>query len=407
MQQRWNGLAESRKQALLTAGILFLLAPFFEPGYVSVCVPPARAVYNIGQVLSTLIVFALFARNLIRRRRLSKTAMALIILEGWMGMDVLIHQGVHKAAFLGIISVTVVCMLIEVMVDEGHAAEMLEGFLLLYEILIGLNLVTMLIWPGGLYHTPMQSWDNWFIGYRNMFIYFFLPGMSLELVGAIQRKKYLRFYLALAVCVASMVMGGSATGLVSILLFALLSVTGLYRWKWINGVSVTAAWLAAFFAIVVFKVQTLMQPILDLLGRNATFTGRTGIWENTWTAIAQNPILGYGIQEESVRTQVTGNAVGITAHNMIFEQWYCFGVIGLLLLAVLIGMCAWSLFQCRGKRQAGALCIGLGCFFVVMLFEGELNNIPLMSFLYICALAHRLIEQDSGTEEPEVQKAAS
>lgn len=402
MKRRWNDFSDDKRRSLLTIGVLLLLAPFFEPGYVTVCAPAVRVFYNAGEVLSTLIVSGIFLWNVIQKRRLSGAMIALFGLEGWMSVDVLIHQGLSKPAFLGIASVLVVGMLIEIAMSRGHASELLNAFLLLYETLIGFNFLTMLLYPGGLYYTPMQNMDNWLLGYRNMFIYYFLPALSLELVWAVRKQKHLRFYLVLAVCVSSMAMGGSATGLVAILLFALLSVSGLYRWKWINGISVTTAWLAAFVAIVVFKVQTLMQPLLDLLGRTATFSGRTGIWENTWKAILENPIFGYGVQSEEIRTQVTQNALGITAHNMIFEQWYCYGAIGLALLAVFIGLCAYALHTCRGQRQAGALCIGMGCFFVVMLFEGELNNIPLMSFLYICALVRSFAEREpdqSGMEQ--------
>lgn len=38
----------------------------------------------------------------------------------------------------------------------------------------------------------------------------------------------------------------------------------------------------------------MMEAVLDLLGRNATLTGRTILWENAWQQIMARPLLGFG-----------------------------------------------------------------------------------------------------------------
>ena len=123
MKRRWNDLSDDKRRSLLTIGVLMLLAPFFEPGYVTVCAPEVRVLYNAGEVLSTLIVSGIFLWNVIQKRRLSGAMIALFGLEGWMSVNVLIHQGVSKPAFLGIASVLVVGMLIETAMSRGHASE--------------------------------------------------------------------------------------------------------------------------------------------------------------------------------------------------------------------------------------------------------------------------------------------
>lgn len=393
MQQRWNGLAESRKQALLTAGILFLLAPFFEPGYVSLCAPLARVFYNAGEVLSTLIVLALFLWNGIQKRHLSGAAIAFIALEGWMSVDVLIQQGVSKAAFLGVISVLVVCMLIEVMMSRGRAVELLNAFLLLYEILIAINLLTMIIWPNGLYFTPSEQWDNWFLGYRNMFLFYFAPALSLELLNFHRTGKAMRMNVMAVLCTVSMALSGSATGMIGIVVFDLLYLTHLYRWKICNILSISAFALIAHISIVVLNVQQYLAPLFAMIGRESNFTGRTMIWAKMIELIQKQPLLGYGMQPEDVRGAVSGLWSGVKAHNFFLEQQYCFGLVGTALFLCFLGVSVYLLYRHRKHSYAAALCMGMIAYHILMLMESHINQVPMYSFFFITCFVGQFIEQ--------------
>lgn len=393
MQRRWNELAEHKRRWLLTIGVLLLLAPFFEPAYVTLCAPAARVFYNAGEVLSTLIVSGIFLWNVVQKKRLSGAMIALFALEGWMSVDVLIHQGVSKPAFLGIVSVLVVGMLIETMMSREHAAELLNAFLLLYEILIGLNFLTMLIWPKGLYYTPSELWDNWFLGYRNMFLFYFAPALSLELLNRHRTGKAARMNVVTAVCTVSMALSGSATGMIAIAVFDVLYITHLYRVKLCNILTVTVAALAANVSIVCLNVQQYLAPLFALIGREVNFTGRTTIWERTIALIQKQPLLGYGMQSEEVRGATAGLWSGVKAHNFFLEQQYCFGIIGTVLFLAFLGVLIVGLHRNRTHPYAASLCLGMICYYLLMMMESHINQIPMMSFFFIACFAGQMIEQ--------------
>ena len=393
MQRRWNELAEHKRQGVLTIGVLLLLAPFFEPAYVTLCAPAARVFYNAGEVLSTLIVSGMFLWNVVQKKRLSGAMIALFALEGWMSVDVLIHQGVSKPAFLGIVSVLVVGMLIETMMSREHAAELLNAFLLLYEILIGLNFLTMLIWPKGLYYTPSELWDNWFLGYRNMFLFYFAPALSLELLNRHRTGKAARMNVVTAVCTVSMALSGSATGMIAIAVFDVLYITHLYRVKLCNILTVTVAALAANVSIVCLNVQQYLAPLFALIGREVNFTGRTTIWERPIALIQKQPLLGYGMQSEEVRGATAGLWSGVKAHNFFLEQQYCFGIIGTVLFLAFLGVLIVGLHRNRTHPYAASLCLGMICYYLLMMMESHINQIPMMSFFFIACFAGQMIEQ--------------
>lgn len=393
MVKRWNEQPDAVKSRLLTAGILLLLIPYFKPGYIHICVPLGKNLYDAARIIGAVVVFALFFSHLAHTRRLSGAAVALIVLEGWMSVDVLIHQGINVTAFAGIISALSVCLLIEMAMSRGHAAELLNAFLLLYEILIGLNFLTMLIWPDGLYYTPSELWDNWFLGYRNMFLFFFAPALSLELLNRHRTGKAARMNIVTAVCTASMALSGSATGMIAIAVFDVLYITHLYRIKLCNILTVTVAALAANISIVFLNVQQYLAPLFSLIGRKTTFTGRTTIWERTIALIQEQPLLGYGMQSEEVRGEVSGLWSGVKAHNFFLEQQYCFGIIGTVLFLALLGILIVALNKNRKHPYAASLCLGMVCYYLLMLMESHINQIPMMSFLFIACFAEPMIRQ--------------
>ena len=403
MSEEKSPINRTEEERGLILWIVLALFPFFHPGYVSVCVPWLDALYNAGKVISALAVAVLCVKTFLADREISGAAISLIAMELWMMADVLAHQGLQGRAIQGVASVLVVCAVIEIG-TRRHARAVVRAMLLLDEALIGIHAVTMLAFPGGLYGTPLQGMNNWFLGYRNSFIFYFAPALSLEFMVARSSGRRLRFDLLLAVCLIAMAMGGSVTGCICMALLAVLALTGLWKTRGFHSVTLAGAGLAAFVAIVLLRLQGVFEPVFTLLGRKSTFTGRTLIWDRTMEAIAASPLVGYGLQEEAVRAQVNQLSGGITAHNFLLEQTYCFGAIGLLLLGVFLLIAIAVLYRHRAAMPSRALCLGLACFLTVMLMEGEINNVPMYSFLFLCCRADRLalrIPDAAGSRERE------
>jgi len=399
-----NCMEESKREKLHILCLVLLLIPYFHPGYVSVCMPWLDRVYKAGKVVSALIVMVMGLREVIKTRYLSKAAVALIVMECWMLANVVLHQGFQGFAILNVMSVLVVCALVEIQVRR-HAAKVLEAFLLVYELIIGINFITMILFPNGLYFTPMQLWDNWFIGYRNMFIFYFAPALALELMKKHAGGSAVRYYVMLAVCTLSMVLGGSKTGLLCLLAFLALGLTGLYMKKLCNILTVTAVSLAAFVSIVLLGLQRYLTPLFDMLGRNVTFTNRIFIWENAIELIKKSPIIGYGIPSEEVRTEMLGLWTAVTAHNFILEVLFCFGVVGLVLIVIWMGISVYQLYHHRKHPFAAALCLGMVCFHLLMLMEGELNNIPMYSFFFLTCYMDQFVDQMPARRMERTMKA--
>ena len=97
--------------------------------------------------------------------------------------------------------------------------------------------------------------------------------------------------------------------------------------------------------LIVFGVSALAftafsffgEDLLAVVGRDATFTGRTDIWRIVLDAIGQKPLLGFGYYAATVdfmRPLLVG-AIGqaaVDAHNGYLDVMLGTGIVGLVLL---------------------------------------------------------------------------
>lgn len=107
---------------------------------------------------------------------------------------------------------------------------------------------------------------------------------------------------------------------------------------------VLGSWLGAIAAIGIFTLVILnAETILDMVGEDATFTGRDRIWPAVLLRIQESPILGYGYdtywREDNLDLEWLWYEVGFevyNAHNGWLETMLAVGIPGVALLAWLV-----------------------------------------------------------------------
>jgi exopolysaccharide production protein ExoQ len=112
-------------------------------------------------------------------------------------------------------------------------------------------------------------------------------------------------------------------------------------------------------------VVLLRAPILRVLGKTSTFTGRTQIWDAVIALARQRPIVGWGwlgywpphvapFNEKAFRI---GGIQYLQAHDAWLDVWVQLGLIGVVVLAALVISAlvrAWTLAIDRPQLGAGA-----------------------------------------------------
>ena len=151
-------------------------------------------------------------------------------------------------------------------------------------------------------------------------------------------KRALLWWPMAGLALLLLLLSTSKTSLVSLMLgVAALGFVLLVRRG--GAIAVVAVYLAVI-ALVGLGAGVILAPdaLLAILGKDATFTGRTKIWAAILRLIHERPWLGYGYG--AVWTDTTGwgplakivKQAGFTpqhAHNSWLEQWLGMGLIGL------------------------------------------------------------------------------
>jgi exopolysaccharide production protein ExoQ len=135
-------------------------------------------------------------------------------------------------------------------------------------------------------------------------------------------------------------------------------------------------WAAAAF---LSSLQVVIVPVLELLGKDATLTGRVPLWNEVDEAIAARPLLGYGYQAfwtpasaEAWRIWATVGWDAPHAHNGYRETMLSLGIVGFATFAtvVLRGLGQGASLERRAPAQGWHwLNVFIGTFLVMNLTE--------------------------------------
>lgn len=155
---------------------------------------------------------------------------------------------------------------------------------------------------------------------------------------------------ALAGFVGALILIVFSTGRTALLALAAGIATLSLFWVMRRGpVAMVVLGAGAVSAAVIMAGLVILAPqvLVEVLGRDLTFTGRTDIWESLDRAIALRPWLGYGfgafwVEEQGprfwVQRDVAWNVIG--AHNGWLEIMLAVGRIGLILFLIQLAVTA-------------------------------------------------------------------
>jgi O-antigen ligase len=103
--------------------------------------------------------------------------------------------------------------------------------------------------------------------------------------------------------------------------------------------------LGIFLLVGMYIAQSMLEALLEALGRSSDFTGRKDVWEFAWYLIGRNPIWGYGSGFWSIDSPDRAYAwrsLGWApphSHNNFLDIWLQLGLPGLFLMSAILLIC--------------------------------------------------------------------
>lgn len=208
-----------------------------------------------------------------------------------------------------------------------------------YFLLALVNLVTMIVFPNGLFALAAAE-HSWFLGHKNTLIKYLIPGLySLGLASLIEKSKFIaKWYIYLVLVITTTLIGGSSTSLVALLVLGMCYIVRNKHWKAIRVVNFYAPLvynLAFFVLIVVFRMQDMFAYLIEnVLGKQLTLTGRTSLWDRILLCIARRPFNGYGLETTTI-IQERLEYWNVSVHNILADYLYEGGILCVAVLVVL------------------------------------------------------------------------
>ena len=346
---------------------IFLLIPFFQIEYLTITYPVFSSIYKILLLFSEISIILLYLKG----NKLSKITLYVTIFE-----LVLIFASILNSSEVSTqINVAIKLISLTCLIDYGvknDTKNFINAFLLLLEILIYSNFISILIYPDGMYDTHLQSY-NWILGYDNSHIIYFITPFYISYINKMLNKNQnFRFVLLTIISMLSVFIRFSATSIVGyslILLFMIFNKT-LKNIKIFNIYNYLITNLILFFAIVIFRVQNLFSYlIVNILHKDLTFTNRTGIWDRTIAYINKSILFGYGLEPSTIRSTKNNFIYGINAHNFILEIMYQGGILALIsFVAILISACK-KLYKYKNNMVSKVVSFVIFVLFLMMITE--------------------------------------
>lgn len=216
------------------------------------------------------------------------------------------------------------------------------------EVMIFINLVTIIIFPNGMYSSGVYT-SNYWMGYDNTHIRWQIPALAISFIYsfATKQKITIRTWILTAAVFLSTLIIGSGTATIAVIVFSIGMVyilSGKHKGteKGIKIFTPLTALLVGVIGTVLVVGGTIagsqieiVERIASSLGKDAeTLTGRSYIWIGTLAAIQKNMLWGLGYETSDMTSMrlVNTTGYGTSPHNLCLEVLYNGGIV----LAVII-----------------------------------------------------------------------
>lgn len=378
-----------RRKINLRCIIWFLLMiPLLKTPYMNK-VPIMDLGFNCMRMLSGGIILYLY----LKRQRFSKIIIIQLVFQLVLLITTLINSGNVYNQCLTAISVISFYLIVELMIKD-NCVNFLNVMLLCSEILVYINLITLFIFPYGMYRD--WTYRNWFLGTDNQHIGTILVAIFIALIYIKFFEKRVRPTLLIIACIVSIWMRWSATAVGGLLVFGILYIVAIKNYnRLFNFLNYMIVIGGIFLFIILLRLQNYFQFFIeDVLGKDLTFTGRVYIWDAGIMWIKRSWLYGYGVESYALHAQKT---LYPSMHNTFLEYMYQGGIILIFVFFVLNFVIGKKLMENPSNIYTRIVSATIFTFYFMMQFE-VYSSIYIEMVIVLAFFIKELIRQSENSE---------
>lgn len=238
---------------------------------------------------------------------------------------------------------TAFCYFLDKMTRSNRGTKNINVLLHYLELMIFINLLTLILFPNGMYSSGAYSRNYW-MGYDNTHIRWQIPALAISFIYSFATRKKItaRTWGLTFIVLISTVLIEAGTATVAVIVFSMGMIyilIGKHKDKE-RGIKffnpLFALGIGIIGSIIVVGGTVLGSQIgiiarfSSLLGKDsATLTGRNYIWMNALAAIKNNLVWGLGYETADMTSLKLVNKIGYgsSPHNLCLEVLYNGGIV--------------------------------------------------------------------------------
>lgn len=362
----------------------FLFIPHIKPGFINT-VPVLDLTYSAMKFVSFAIVFFVY----LKLGQISKLLTYVFLFKAVLLIGISYNSGDYLGWIISTLSLMTIVMIIEIAIKFGDIKILILTMLIVFELFIFINFLTILIFPEGLYERRIGV--SYFLGGANVAARFIVPAIFLSMIYAWMSKGKLTFRVIVLsiVSVSTFILTWSMTALLGFCVISLFIIFSMISLKFnliLKKILHYRLWLIGtftfFILIVVMRIQDYFYNfIVSVLQKDLTFTGRTYLWGNSITWIKQNFITGWGMEYKEDIWLKIGNPNG--AHNYYLDLLYRGGILHFSIFMILVVMICERAKIIEDSLLRTIIYSTFCSYFIMWLFEPFYNEEP-MTFIVFC-----------------------
>lgn len=337
--------------------------------------PALHTFDTISNVFKVMVIAVLGVWFVYFYQKVSLFFVGIVFFEVWRVLATIYCGGNYTSLFIAILNALAICLVVEMGLKTDPDA-LLDGASFTLGLFVLINFATIILFPQGMYEFNTFT-QNYFLGYRNNSIMLFFPAIIFSIVRSLRKynKLTLSSFVITAVSFATVILAFSATSVIGMTVFTLFLLLALINKmpNFLNIITYLAINIAYFFGVIILRLQEAFAFIIvDMLGRDLTFTGRTKIWDAAFAAFAKSPVFGVG----EIENQASRDLIGAThAHNYYLDLLYKSGLPGFLIFFAILIICGMALYRNRKNGKIPFVVSGAICAFMIMLQSEAYYNI--------------------------------
>lgn len=261
-------------------------------------------------------------------------------------------------------------------------------------LLLVINMVSMILFPGGMYVTTGVEQDiNYFLGFDNTFVLWTVPFVFHVAALSVLKKQRLALWTApcfiLAFITESMTWAVTGMFVIGLELIILLLID-IFNLRFSFAVYLVTS-VIVFFLVVVVQIQQYFPSFFqETLGKDVSFTGRLTLWGLAIDAFITSPFIGTGISNRALYGSMTH------PHCFYLEVAYRGG----LLLIIIVAFIFYIVVRASRVAPSKLVAISVACvgsWLICMATDSILHKTFFWSML-VSAVAFSKVNSEMNSE---------